>query len=330
MEFFKKVGRPSQEEQMMIDVIAEIIHEKGIETSDIPECHSLEDLIEVEQLVRNYRTNDEQVQQPEHSDPIESSSPEVNNHNIEEVEEDHKEVELSIVNNEDDEQPPAEEIQSGIDPEEILEGEPETVISSDYDPFADPIIERSYNQSKESQTVQEPENTGADPMTFDENLEEAASTPLDDLNPNTKRKAAEQSADAILKGYAKLAPEPFKWLCKFPESKIEKMSFKGELDTSIEVEEGVPFSVYMKQMNQGIEEIFEVQEETIEEIREPLVEVLMEQKMELTPQQRLGMAVVSHLIQMFTMAVKLWGQNKRILEYQKHLTQVMSQARPAA
>lgn len=289
----------------------------------------MDDLLEVEQLARSYSTLDKQDSQTEQDHIDESGFSEVSD--IEEIDEKLEEVKLSVVNDEEGiEEPSLDEVDSGIDPDEILEGEKETIISSDYDPFADPIIERSYNQSKVSEGVNETTGLGVDPLSFDEDLEESVSTPLDDLNPKTKRRAAEQSADAILKGYAKMAPEPFKWLCKFPESKIEKMSFKGELDTSIEVEEGVPFDTYMKQTNAAIDEIFEVQEETIDEIREPLIEVLMEQKMELTPQQRLGMAVVSHLIQMFTMAMKLWGQNKRILEYQKHLTQVMSQARPAA
>ena len=98
------------------------------------------------------------------------------------------------------------------------------------------------------------------------------------------------------------------------------MAFDGELDVSIEVSEGLTFDDYMRQTNEQIDEIFEVQEETIAEIRESLIEVLMEQELELTPTQRLTMAVLSHLIQMLTVALKLRKQNNRILSYQQHLT----------
>jgi len=227
-----------------------------------------------------------------------------------------KETEVLQETEEQEEETKLTENMKTVDNEELPNFE-----QSDYDPFADPIVERSYNQ--QTKTGEEStEQKEADSL----NLEETT-TPLDDLNPKTKRRAAEQTADAILKGYKQFAPEPFKWWCKFPESKIEQMTFEGEIDPNIEVEQGVTFEQYMKQTNEQLDEIFEVQDETLEEIKEPLVEVLMEQQLELTPQQRLGMAVLSHLVQMFTMAMKLWGQNKRILEYQKHLTQMAYQAR---
>ncbi len=132
-----------------------------------------------------------------------------------------------------------------------------------------------------------------------------------------------------MKGYAQLAPIPFKWMSKFPESKIEKMAFNGQLDLSIEVSEGVSFDDYMKQTNEQLDEIFEVDSDTLNDIREPLIEVLMEQNMELTPTQRLIAAVLSHLTQMFTVAFKLRQQNNRILAYQKHLTYLSQGAKVA-
>ena len=156
--------------------------------------------------------------------------------------------------------------------------------------------------------------------TEDLHLEEANQTPVDKLNPVTKRRAAEQTANALLKGYAKIVPIPFKWLAKIDESKVEKLAFEGQIDITIEVSEGMTFDDYMKQTNAQVDEIFEIEDDTLDEIREPLVEVLMEQELELTPQQRLGMAVFSHLIQMLTVALKLRKQNNRILEYQKNIT----------
>lgn len=296
---------------MIIDAIGNIIEQRGLSASDVPECYNLDDLMTAVELLEAI-----EVQPPDTGNTNQSNE-------VEQVEElDHTDV----IADENKEVEQVEEISETL--EEIpvaAENELPNFDDSDYDPFADPIIERSYTGAKAG-TEEENEQEETDELDLENNRD----TPLSDLNPKAKLRAAEKTADAILKGYKNFAPEPFKWWCKFPEDKIERMTFEGEINPDIEVEQGVTFDEYIKQTNEQIDEIFEVQEETIEEIREPLVEVLMEQELELTPQQRLGMAVLSHLIQMFTMAMKLWGQNKRILEYQKHLTQLAYQARAQA
>lgn len=297
MDFYKRAGagRYSVEEQMMLDAIKAIIDQKQIPVERIPECHSLDELIELKDFLESYEAEPEFTEEPEDQLFEEST-----------IEQEPEPV--------FEDQPQTESEPDSSTQAEILSENPDTFVADDYNPFADPIIERSYNQANASASI---------PAADDEeqlNLEESKGNPLSDLPPHTKRRAAEQTADTLLKGYAQLAPIPFKWMAKFPESKIEKMAFNGQIDLSIEVSEGVTFDDYMKQTNEQLDEIFEVDSDTLSDIREPLIEVLMEQNMELTPTQRLVAAVLSHLAQMFTIALKLRHQNNRILAYQKHLT----------
>ncbi|MNU97241.1 hypothetical protein D3C71_873040 [compost metagenome] len=297
MDFYKRagVGRYSAEEQMMLDAIKGIIEQKQIPPERIPDCHSLDELIELKQFLETYEG------EPEFSEEME--------------EQPNTETELTEEPEFVLEDEPTAEIEPDSDAlAETFESNPDAFISNDYSPFADPIIERSYNQAGSGSTA--PVNEEQDTL----NLEETKGNPLGDLPPHTKRRTAEQTADTFLKAYAKIAPMPFKWWAKFPESKIEKMAFKGEIDLSIEVSDGVTFDDYMKQTNEQLDEIFAVDEETLSDIREPLIEVLMEQNMELTPAQRLMAAVFSHIMQMVSVAFKLSQQNNRILAYQKHLT----------
>lgn len=322
MSFFKKIGRPTDEEQMIVDAIGNIIKQKGLSASDVPECHNIDDLMAAVDLLEALEGEYPLVENTNHEVEIEQTDvsetteePQKLNNKIEQSIIQEEELETGAIKDNQISDQQIDEIESSFN-DELPNFE-----DSDYDPFADPIIERSYTGAKVENNQEESDDLG---------LENKGNTPLSDLDPKAKLRAAEKTADTILKGYKNFAPEPFKWWCKFPESQIEKMTFQGEIDPSIEVDEGLTFDEYIKQTNAQIDEIFEVQEETLEEIKEPLVEVLMEQELELTPQQRLSMAVLNHLIQMFTMAMKLWGQNKRILEYQKHLTQLAYQAREAA
>lgn len=301
MSFFKKNGRPTEEELMMIRSIERVIEQKSVPLNQIPECLTLEDLIEVKLLLDSYEGKI--IEEEQDFDDTEF---------LEEAEE-IQEVPSSTY-----------EIDNDIPAVENPVMDENAFIADDYDPFAEPIIERSYNKGQ--QTAQDTDDSEDDGL----ELEDAKGSPLSDLPPITKRRAAEQTANALLKQYAWLAPQPFKWLAKINESKVEKMTFNGELDLTIQVSEGVTFDDYMKQTNQQIDEIFTVEQETLDEIREPLIEVLMEQELELTPTQRLVMAIISHLSQMFTVALKLRNQNNRILSYQKHLTQVMQQASKVA
>lgn len=302
MNFYqKKVGRPTIEELGLIDAIEQIITRKGIPQGEIPTCETLEDLIILRQFVENYSVN-ESVETTEQETHEETQAEEL----IEAVET--ESVTEDVFTHD------AEVLK------EVLADESPDFVATDYEPFSQPVIERSYTSGERITSESEQEHEE------DVILEEAKEkTPLDDLPPVTKKRAAEQTADALLKGYARLVPEPFKWFSKISEEKVEQMAFDGELDLSIEVSEGLTFDEYVRQTNEQIDEVFEVQEETLEEIREPLIEVLMEQELELTPTQRLTMAVLSHLIQMFTVALKLRKQNNRILAYQQHLTHLYSQ-----
>ena len=311
MDFYKKngAGRPTIEEQALIDGIKRVVAEKGINPDAIPPCSTIDDLIYAKQFVDELDDHPDRLQ----------------------FEEDFEEDEQPLEETDLTEEPQTlseDETISEVEPEsgssaERFQQNPDEFVADDYNPFADPIIERSYNQANGGSVA---------PAMEDEDgleLEESKGNPLSDLPPHTKRRAAEQTADTLLKGYAQLAPIPFKWMSKFPESKIEKMAFNGQIDLSIEVSEGVSFDDYMKQTNEQLDEIFEVDSDTLNDIREPLIEVLMEQNMELTPTQRLIAAVLSHLTQMFTVAFKLRQQNNRILAYQKHLTYLSQGAKVA-
>lgn len=343
MDYFKKVGRPTDEEQAVINMIESLIKEKGVPRVEIPQCQSLDDLLEVQNLLEAYvsdkevKTEDlghESTENEPETDEVETGANteqvdepeevETNTQTEEHTENVESETEIEETNVLDESQEDeATNFEDAQEPEsESVEQEPDkpNFISNDYDPFAEEIKERSYTKQTESVQTEKTDSEDAEL-----NLEESAETPLEDLNPNTKRKVAEKTANSILKGYAKLAPQPFKWLAKINEGKIERMHFEGEIDITLEVSEGTTFDEYMRQTNEQVDEIFEVDEETLDEIREPLIDVLMEQKMELTPQQRLTMAVVSHLFQMFTVAISLRRQNNRILEYQKRMTLMAAQ-----
>ena len=309
MDFYKRAsaGRPSAEEQMMLDAIKSLIEQKQIPPERIPDCHSLDELIELKQFLETYEPESDFLQELEAEPPFEQT----------EISE---EPETLF-----DDGPSAEVERDSDIPAETFESDPDSFISDNYNPFEEEIIERSYNQAGSGSGSTSPINEDDEPL----DLEESKGNPLSDLPPHTKRRAAEQTADTLLKGYAQLAPIPFKWMSKFPETKIEKMAFNGEIDLSIEVSDGVTFDDYMKQTNEQLDEIFEVDSNTLSDIREPLIEVLMEQNMELTPTQRLIAAVLSHLTQMFTVAFKLRQQNNRILAYQKHLTYLSQGAKVA-
>ncbi len=339
MRFYKKIGRLTEDEQAVIQQIEKLATQKGISQQELAICHNFDDLLnllnnlseEVVPLVTNDLMEQTVIEDEGSNEQITEKSETIEDQQA--IEPENSEQEISDKNVSVEQvvsEATAESDTSEPVPLEITEEEPERIASEttidsntswlaqDYDPFSDEIIERSYNKTEtksENQTKETVSSIGDEPP-----LTESGNTPVDNVNPNTKRKAAEQTASALLNGYAKLAPKPFKWLAKIDEEKIEKLSFDGQIDISIEVSEGMTFDDYMKQTNEQVDEIFEVEQETLDEIREPLVEVLMEQQLELTPQQRLTMAVFSHLMQMLTVALKLRKQNNRILTYQKKIT----------
>lgn len=325
MSYFNKIGRWSDDERAVINNIDSVIAQKQIPLDVIPQCQDLDDLLEVLELVNLFEKQEVPVQPTEQEDEtIQKKTEDVEPIEVEELEEIDELIDQEKV--EQLESEPVDDIET-IEPitiDESLNSSGPDFEMDEYDPFADDIIERSYNQASTKET----KATSFDPLDEpdDIELEESKSTPVDNINPKTKQRAAEQTADAILKGYARIAPMPFKWLAKVNEQKIEELEWSGQIDISIEVDEGTTFEEYMKQTNEQVDDIFEVDDDTLDEIREPLIEVLMEQEMELTPQQRLMMAVASHLFQMLTVSLKLRKQNNRILEYQKHITQLSRRA----
>lgn len=322
MTFYQKgVGRPTHEEQVLIDAIYRQAEEKGISVSELPMCHSTDDLAELLRMVQNLdipeveavqeqtETEHEQIETVAQNTSVENESPLV----VEEVE-----------------QPSEEPVPQQPSPKELETseniGDDPGFIAPDYDPFAEQVAERNYTNTTAIEQDEDNEDEADEEL---ETLEDEPKTPDKDLSPKAKRRAAEQTANVILKGYAQLAPIPFKWLSKIPEEKVERMAFDGELDLTLEVSEGTTFDEYMRQTNEQIDELFEVDEDTLDDIREPLIDVLMEQQLELTPTQRLVMAVISHLGQMLAIALKLRKQNNRILAYQQHLT-YLARGRTAA
>lgn len=343
MRFYKKVGRLTEDEQAVIQQIEKLATEKGVPMEELATCHNFDDLLtllnDLTEGVAPPAALDSKTSLPASEaishlteqtaiEGVESGEQVVSEQVTPVTTDDSDQIEQAVpvetVENEEPEQKASETIMEGEEQTERIASETTTDSKTDvsafedYDPFSDEIIERSYNGAEAEPQDKVKETVSS--MESEPPLTESGSTPVDNLNPNTKRRAAEQTANALLKGYAKLAPKPFKWLAKIDEEKIERLSFDGQIDISIEVSEGMTFDDYMKQTNTQVDEIFEVEQETLDEIREPLVEVLMEQELELTPQQRLAMAVFSHLIQMLTVALKLRKQNNRILAYQKKIT----------
>jgi len=82
----------------------------------------------------------------------------------------------------------------------------------------------------------------------------------------------------------------------------------------MQVEQGVTIRDYINGVNEQVEEIFKVSQETREEIKDPLIDVLMEQELALTPTQRLLIAVGGHVITMGFSAFQLSQNNKQALE----------------
>lgn len=137
---------------------------------------------------------------------------------------------------------------------------------------------------------------------------------LQDLSPAQKRKSAEKTAEAILNMYCNFAPLPFKKWASFNPNHIQKLVFEKKIDMDMQVEQGVTIRDYINGVNEQVEEIFKVSQETREEIKDPLIDVLMEQELALTPTQRLLIAVGGHVITMGFSAFQLSQNNKQALE----------------
>ena len=60
MTYYKKLGRLSDEEQAVVDVIEQIRVRKEIPLSDVPICNSLDDLLEAKLLLEAYEPDEVQ------------------------------------------------------------------------------------------------------------------------------------------------------------------------------------------------------------------------------------------------------------------------------
>src|SRR3990167_6858868 len=143
MNFFKKnIGRPSQDELLLVKAIEQLAIQKGISYEDIPECHTLDELIEATQLLESFPDNQpvqasEEIpleEQPQ-SEPLLSEPPETEVIEHPSFQQGESIIDEPLVNAFEDE----------------LVNEAPKFIADDYNPFADPIIERSYTQQQEKE-----------------------------------------------------------------------------------------------------------------------------------------------------------------------------------
>lgn len=150
---------------------------------------------------------------------------------------------------------------------------------------------------------------------------------LEDLSPAQKRKSAEKTAEAILNMYCNFAPLPFKKWSSISDGKVQKLVFENKIDLNMQLENNVTVKDYIDGVNEQVEEVFKVSDETREEIKDPLIDVLLEQELALTPTQRLMLAVGSHLVTMTFSAFQLAQNNKVALETFEKYHRQMNESR---
>lgn len=223
-----------------------------------------------------------------------------------------------------------------------------TAASPAFNPFAEKVIKRDYTQDmikadigelsevEASEDIPEPtydapnlqkEQSNDVPKSsasssFSEPSSESYSEPkpaanpqLNDLDEKQKRKAAKETAEAILTAYGRFAPMPFIKISSYNMNKMSKLNMTGEIDFKMPVTaEGATVNQYMTDFNTQVENTFEITDAMKEEIRDPLIDVLMEQGLALTPTQRLMMAIGGHVIQMGVSTFQLVQAKKDSLE----------------
>lgn len=212
--------------------------------------------------------------------------------------------------------------------------------SAGFDPFDAPVIEREYaQQSLSSQAnttnsetvvpqIEEdiPEPEFKQDVIAEEEVDEdvpisekePVNPALQDLSDQQKRKAAKETAKALMMAYCKFVPVPFKKFATISDSKVKRLAMEGKIDLDMQFNLGEntveTVKGFIDANNSQVDEIFTVDEETRKSIEEPLVEVLMEQGMALTPTQRLILAVGTHVTTMTVNTIALVRQNKSALE----------------
>lgn len=178
------------------------------------------------------------------------------------------------------------------------------------------IPEPQFNNTQNPTNYGEEEEEGGELGEGEEDLgsEKLGGDNLQDLSPAQKRKSAEKTAEAILNMYCNFAPLPFKKWASFNPNHIQKLVFEKKIDMDMQVEQGVTIRDYINGVNEQVEDIFKVSQETRDEIKDPLIDVLLEQELALTPTQRLLIAVGGHVITMGFSAFQLSQNNKQALE----------------
>lgn len=208
------------------------------------------------------------------------------------------------------------------------------------DPLDEPVIERAYtkpagpepgNTSFAEEVIPEPVNTGhsftrppVPPVGGDTSAGPTAPHPaddkkvnpnLEDLTPGQKRRGAEKAAEAILLGYGKIFPIPFKWLASFNMSKLRKLELQNKLQLNMRImDDGTTLVQYVQGHNANAEALFVVSDEMKNELREPLIEFLMERNIAFTPTERLIAAVVGQAIQFGQGAIAMHMETKNALK----------------
>mgnify|MGYP001809971311 CR=1 FL=1 len=138
---------------------------------------------------------------------------------------------------------------------------------------------------------------------------------LGDISPASKRKAARETAAALLDAYCVIIPGLFSSVSKFKTSKLNKLALEGKLNPFMPFGAAGTFSDHVRQHNAAIDRAFEVSQETREAIREPLEEVLLEQGLALTATQRLMLAVGQHLAGCAIQCISIIQSNKEAINF---------------
>jgi hypothetical protein len=138
---------------------------------------------------------------------------------------------------------------------------------------------------------------------------------LNDMSPASKRKAARETAAALLDAYCVIIPGAFSSISKFKTSRLNKLALEGKLNPFMPFGAAGTFSDHVRMHNAAIDRAFNVSEETREAIREPLEEVLLEQGLALTATQRLMLAVGQHLAGCTIQCISIIQSNKEAINF---------------
>jgi hypothetical protein len=207
---------------------------------------------------------------------------------------------------------------------------------NDFDPLGEPVVKRSYTATSNTvvneapipepklnqQQPFAPQSNGNSTDDFSSDNKKSEKQPkeninpkMDDLSPSQKRKAAEQTADAIITTYAHVVPIPFKKISSFNITKMKKLAMDGKINLDLPIlDDGTRVIDYAEGTNKQVDNLFEVTEDMKQEVKEPLIDVLLENNFALTPTQRLLMAVGGHLVTFGVKAVELLQQKSMAME----------------